>query len=228
MRPRVRAATRLLFLPYAIGSRVRRAIPARRTWLYIRSVGGRGGRVGVVGGVFREGRAVPVGRILRAPLAFGVSGLLLASRRQGILRPTFATPTSDDGYQGGPIYIARRTRLRAAWPLGGRAQRRSALVSWPRNPPLGLLMSLFTRAFARRRSGNYRMSFAVPHSSGRVVVPGPPTHTREGANLQRNPGGCCARFTGYAMADWMGCAYRTVPARRTQRSILLTILPTLL
>ena len=174
MRPRARAATRRLFLPYAIGSRVRRAIPARRTWLYIRAVGGRGGRVGMVGWVFWEGRAVPVGRILRAPPAFGVSGLLLAGRCQGILRPTFATPTSDEGYQGGPIYISRRTRRRAAWPLGGRALRRISLVIWPRNSPLGCPMARFMRACASRRSGNYRMSSASPHASGRVVAPASP------------------------------------------------------
>ena len=167
-------------------------------------------------GYFGGGRAVPVGRILRVPALVGFSGLWLAGRHQGILRSAFATPTSDEGRHGGPIYISRRTRCRAAWPMVGRALRRSALVIWHRNAPLGFPMARFTRAFARRRSGNYRMSCAVPHSPGRVVAPASP--------LGRAPI-CSAIPAGVArglrdmrwLTDW---AARTGLGRRGARSAL--------
>ena len=56
-RPHARAGARRLFLPYAIGRRARRGLPARRTWRCSRAVGWWGRRVGFWEGYFGGPRA---------------------------------------------------------------------------------------------------------------------------------------------------------------------------
>ena len=162
------------------------------------------------------GPAVPAGASFeRRPLS-ALADFLLAGRRQGILRPTFATPTSDEGYQGGAdMHCATDTAS-----VGVAAGRACAETERPRNMPLKFptrMPDVSTHArFREEAVGELQEVVRIPPFSGSGRSPR--LSAREGANLQRQPGGCCARFTGYAMAG--NKARRTALGRRGARSAL--------
>ena len=112
--------------------------------------------------------------------------------------------------------MSRRTRRRAAWPLGGRARAemgraRNLSHQCPHSP------SEVSFYRGRREQAVGKLQAGVLSSPVFGSVRSPRVPTWEGANLQCDPGGRCARSTGYALTDG---AVRTGLRRRDARVAL--------